>query len=217
DPLKAEPGVALNFIRKGDAFPEDVDMVVLPGSKSTISDLIELRENGWEEPILQFAQRGGPVIGICGGYQILGKIIRDPKGLEGDVTEINGLGLLDAETELRPEKKVSNFETHSLEFGCELNGYEIHMGYTDGPDCARPMVGMDGRLDGAVSPEGNVRGCYLHGLFGSDIFRKRLLKQSGFEAQNNVSYAATVEQALDELAEKLEEYLDIDGLLAVAG
>ncbi len=216
DPLKAEPGVALQFIRKGDPFPDKVDMVVLPGSKSTISDMMELRENGWEQPIKDFAASGGVVIGVCGGYQMLGKKISDPKGLEGDIPEIEGLGLLNVDTDLLPEKTVQNFEPISCEFGCELTGYEIHMGYTDGPDCSRPMVNFDGRFDGAISQAGNVRGCYLHGLFNADIYRKALLKQQGFEADETLSYRETVEAALDELAEAMEEYLDVDGLLALA-
>ena len=217
DPLRAEPGVALQFIRRGDPFPDNADMVVLPGSKSTISDMIELRANGWEAPIKKFAADGGTIVGVCGGYQMLGKKISDPRGLEGDVPQIDGLGLLNVETDLLPEKTVQTFEPASCEFGCELSGYEIHMGYTDGPDCARAMVNFDGRFDGAINPAGNVRGCYLHGLFGSDPYRKALLKQCGFEADENMSYAATVEQALDELADAMETYLDIDGLLELSG
>lgn len=217
DPLKAEPGVALQFIRKGEAFPDDVDLIILPGSKSTISDMMELRENGWEEPIKAHAEKGRAVIGVCGGYQMLGKKISDPKGLEGDVPEIEGLGLLNVETDLLPEKTVQTFQAESCEFSCELSGYEIHMGYTDGSDCARPMVDFDGRLDGAISKQGNVRGCYLHGLFGSDVYRKKLLKQLGFEADEKTSYSASLELALDELAGEMEKWLDIDGLLGVAG
>lgn len=216
DPLISEPGVAVQFIRKGDSFPAQADLIVLPGSKSTISDMQELRSNGWETPIKEFAERGGTIIGVCGGYQMLGKTISDPKGLEGDLAEIEGLGLLNVETELLPEKTVQTFEPVSCEFACDLSGYEIHMGYTDGPDCSRAMVSLDGRFDGAISPEGNVRGCYLHGLFGSDRYRKSLLKQLGFEADETLSYAASVEQALDELAEALEQHIDVDGLLALA-
>ncbi|MGI9349988.1 MAG: cobyric acid synthase [Rhizobiaceae bacterium] len=216
DPLKSEPGVALQFIRKGDPFPDKVEMIVLPGSKSTIADMTELRENGWEKPIRTFAEKGGLVIGVCGGYQMLGKKISDPRRLEGDIGEIEGLGLLNVETDLLPEKTVKTFEPMSCEFGCELSGYEIHMGYTDGPDCARAMVNFDGRFDGAISKQGNVRGCYLHGLFNSDDYRKRLLREQGFAADEGMSYAASVESALDELAEAMEAYLDIDELLVLA-
>ncbi len=217
DPFKAEAGVALHFIRKGEAFPSDADMVVLPGSKSTIADMQELRANGWEAPIKTFAEKGGTLIGICGGYQILGQKIKDPFGLEGDVREINGLGLLDTETELQPEKTVQNSKPKSVEYGLPLDGYEIHMGQTSGKDCARPMIDFSSHLDGAISSQGNVRGCYLHGLFGSDAYRKALLQSAGFRGGSDVSYMEIVEQALDELAQEMERWLDVDGLLGMAG
>ena len=216
DPLRAEPGVALKFIRKGDPFPTKCDLLILPGSKSTISDLIELRENGWEAAIKAHTQAGGTIIGVCGGYQMLGKKISDPKGLEGDIKEIEGLGLLNVETDLLPEKQVQTFDANSCEYSIELSGYEIHMGYTDGPDCVRPMIDFEGRLDGAISRDRKVRGCYLHGLFTSDAYRKALLKDLGFVADENTSYSASVEQALDELAEAIEKHLDVDALLATA-
>ena len=216
DPLSAEPGINLVFLRKGETFPDDANLVILPGSKSTIADMIEFCANGWEEGIKAYAQKGGVVIGICGGYQMLGNVIRDSKNIEGDVDEVEGLGLLDVETDLLPVKTVRNFEPNSVEFGMELSGYEIHMGYTDGRDCARPMVDLDGRLDGAISKEGNVRGCYLHGLFTSDAYRKALLKTLGFDASDTSSYRGGVEEALDELAEVIETHLDVDGLLGIA-
>ncbi len=213
DPLRAEEGVALQFIRKGDAFPNDADMIVLPGSKSTIADMQELRANGWEAPIKDFAAKGGTIIGICGGYQVLGKSIKDPLGLEGDVREIEGLGLLDIETKLIPEKTVKNSKPNSIEHDLPLDGYEIHMGQTSGEDCSRPMIDFGDHKDGAINPQGNVRGCYLHGLFGSDAYRKVLLKSAGFVGGGHISYMETVEQALDELAEEMELWLDVDGLL----
>lgn len=216
DPLRAEEGVALQFIRKGDVFPDDADMIVLPGSKSTIADMQELRANGWDTPIKAFASKGGTVIGICGGYQILGEKITDPLGLEGDVREIDGLGLLNIETELQPEKTVQNSAPQSVEHDLPLQGYEIHMGKTTGADCKRPMIDFGSHVDGAISVEGNVRGCYLHGLFGSDAYRKALLQSAAFSGGSDVSYMETVEQALDELAQEMERWLDIDGLLNIA-
>ncbi len=216
DPLRAEKGVALQFIRKGDTFPDDADMIILPGSKSTITDMQELRANGWAGPIKTFAAKGGVVIGICGGYQILGKTIKDPLGLEGDLLKIEGLGLLDIETELRPEKTVQNSTPKSVEHDLPLKGYEIHMGQTSGKDCSRPMIDFGNHMDGAISVKGNVRGCYLHGLFGSDAYRKALLQSAGFSVGSNVSYMETVEQALDELAQEMERWLDVDGLLGMA-
>ena len=216
DPLRSEPGVVVEFLKKGELFPDDANLVVLPGSKSTISDMIELQANGWDKALKAYAAKGGVIIGLCGGYQMLGKTIRDPKKIEGDVAEIKGLGLLDIETDLLAVKTVKNHESTSTEFGVELEGYEIHMGYSDGHDCSRPMVDLDGRLDGAISKEGNVRGCYLHGLFGSDAYRKALLKQLGFIAKGNVIYKNVLEATLDELAEQMEVHLDVDGLLKLA-
>lgn len=216
DPFKAEAGVALQFIRKGDAFPRDADMIILPGSKSTIADMQELRANGWEKPIKQFAAKGVTVIGICGGYQILGKTISDPLGLEGDVHEIEGLGLLDIETELRLEKTVKNSKPKSIEHDLSLTGYEIHMGQTRGKDCARPMIDFGTHQDGAISAKGNVRGCYLHGSFGSDNYRAALLKSAGYSGETGLSYKQSVEDALDELAQEMERWLDVDGLLGMA-
>ena len=216
DPLRAEKGVSLQFIRKGDVFPDNADLIILPGSKSTIADMQELRSNGWETPIKAFAEKGGIVIGICGGYQILGHKIKDPLGLEGDLREIDGLGLLDIETELQPEKTVKNSNPRSVEHDLQLAGYEIHMGETRGKDCKRPMIDFGTHLDGAISSSGNIKGCYLHGLFGSDGYRKALLQSAGFSGGSGISYLKTVEQALDELAEEMERWLDIDGLLQIA-
>lgn len=216
DPLKAEAGIRLTFVRKGEAFPGDADLIVIPGSKSTIADMIELRENGWEEPIKSFAGRGGVVIGICGGYQILGKQIHDPQGIEGDIKHIDGLGLLDVETELIPEKIVRDSFPRSVEYDCPLEGYEIHMGRTSGPDCSRAMVRFDDHDDGAISAGGNVRGCYLHGLFGSDQYRRQFLNAAGLQTDASLSYRAGVDEALDELAGAIEHHLDVDGLLAAA-
>lgn len=216
DPLKTEDGVSIQFIRKGDSFPIDADMIVLPGSKSTIADMQELRMNGWETPIKDFAAKGVTVIGICGGYQILGKSISDPNGLEGDIPQIYGLGLLEISTELRPEKTVKNSKPQSVEHNITLDGYEIHMGHTSGEDCNRPMIDFGTHKDGAISKQGNVKGCYLHGLFGSDEYRSVILKAAGYKGSANLSYRQSVEDALDELAKEMESWLDVDGLLEKA-
>ena len=211
DPLRAEPAVDLVFLRKGEVFPSDADMIILPGSKSTIADLLELRANGWEKPIQDHVAAGKQLIGICGGYQMLGQIISDPDGLEGEVRTVPGLGLLNVETILHPEKITRNSTPISVEFDTLLTGYEIHMGATTGPECVRPMVSLDGRRDGAISAAGNVRGCYLHGLFESDSYRTKLLESLGATAQIS-SFRESVESALDELAGHIEEHLDVDGL-----
>ncbi len=180
DPLAAEEQVELVFVKPGEALPADAGLVVLPGSKSTIGDLKALRANGWDRDLQAHRRRGGRVIGICGGYQMLGNRITDPLGLEGEDREIAGLGLLDVETEMAPEKTLRNSSARSLEYDAPLTGYEIHLGVTKGADCNRPSVSIDNRADGAISADGRVMGTYLHGLFGSDAYRARCLRVSGW-------------------------------------
>ncbi|RCW28736.1 adenosylcobyric acid synthase (glutamine-hydrolysing) [Ciceribacter lividus] len=216
DPLAAEPQVELVFVRAGERIPVDAGLVVLPGSKSTIGDLEDLRRQGWDNDIAAHVRRGGRVIGICGGYQMLGTSVADPLGIEGAKERINGLGLLDVETVMAQEKTVRNSTAHSVDYDVPLSGYEIHMGRTEGPDCARPPVTIDGRADGASSPDGRVIGTYLHGLFGSDAYRKRLLASFGIEGGGE-NYRAGVETALDEVAAELERVLSREWLDRLLG
>ncbi|MCB1422541.1 MAG: cobyric acid synthase [Nitratireductor sp.] len=214
DPLAAEPGVELVYLKKGEAFPQDAALVILPGSKSTIADRIEFGTNGWDEGLHDHVRRGGQVIGICGGYQMLGRRIADPEGIEGNVREVEGLGLLDVETVLAGEKTVRNSEPQLAANGLPLSGYEIHMGRTDGTDCLRPMIHTIHGPDGAISADGRVMGCYLHGLFSSDAYRRHLL--GGFGVEGGGNYRQRVEDALDELAEAMETHLNVEGLLKMA-
>ena len=214
DPLAAEPGVELVYLKKGEAFPDDAALVILPGSKSTIADRIEFARNGWDEGLRNHVSRGGQVIGICGGYQMLGRRIADPDGIEGEVRQIEGLGLLNVETVLAGEKTVRNSEPQLTANGLALSGYEIHMGRTDGPDCLRPMIDTVHGPDGAISADGRVMGCYLHGLFSSDAYRRHLL--GGFGVEGGGNYRQRVEDALDELAQAMETHLDVEGLLGTA-
>lgn len=216
DPLAAEPDVALVYARAGERLPADAGLVILPGSKSTIGDLEEFRANGWDRDLALHVRRGGRVIGICGGYQMLGRKVSDSLGLEGTPRSVEGLGLLDVETEMAPEKTVRNSTAHSLEFDAALSGYEIHLGATKGSDCARPSVTIDGRPDGALSADGRIMGTYLHGLFGSDAYRQRLLASFGIEGEGQ-SYAARVDAALDEVAADLERQLSADWLRSFLG
>ncbi|APO75177.1 cobyric acid synthase [Rhizobium etli 8C-3] len=215
DPLRAEPDVELVFVKPGDRLPDDAALVILPGSKSTIADLGDLRAAGWDRDLEAHVRRGGRVIGICGGYQMLGRVVRDPLGIEGASNATPGLGLLDVETEMAPEKTVRNSLAVSVEHGVPLAGYQIHLGVTTGPDCARPSAVIDGVADGAVSVGGRIMGTYLHGLFGSDAFRGKLLESFGLSGQRR-SYGQIVDQALDEVADELETHLDnawVAGLL----
>ncbi|MCB8838660.1 cobyric acid synthase [Aurantimonas sp. VKM B-3413] len=215
DPLRAEPGVDVVFVRPGERLPEEARLVVMPGSKSTIADLEAFRQNGWDNDLRAHVARGGHVVGLCGGYQMLGRIVRDPLGIEGPAREAEGLGLLDVETVMEPEKTVRASSATTPE-GEALEGYEIHLGRTSGPDCARPVCLLDGVPDGAASPDGRISGTYLHGLFGADGYRQSVLARLGL-AGEATSYRAGVETALDEIAEALERVVDADGLLRIAG
>nr|WP_245224100.1 cobyric acid synthase [Rhizobium halophytocola] len=205
-PLQAEPGVKVEFIHAGERIPADAALVVLPGSKSTIDDLIGLRANDWDQQIAAHVARGGHVIGLCGGYQMLGRMVRDPHGIEGSESETEGLCLLDVETELAEDKTVRLSEARMEGLAEPLTGYEIHLGATFGPATKRPMMTIDGRPEGAVSADGRVAGTYLHGLFENDAYRAELLNRLGGQA-SRTNYRAGVEDALDQIAIELEGYL----------
>ena len=215
DPLRAEPEGEVVFVPPGRRLPEDARLVVIPGSKSTIGDLTRFREEGWDIDLAAHHGRGGHVVGLCGGYQMLGRTVRDPEGREGSVREAPGLGLLDVETVMDAEKTVRNVAAHSLHHDAPLEGYEIHLGRTEGPDRTRPVALIEGVPDGATSADGRVFGTYLHGLFGADLFRKRFLAQFGVEGGGG-DYRAGVDAALDRIAERLEEHLDCDAVFSAA-
>ncbi|MFD2058673.1 cobyric acid synthase [Mesorhizobium calcicola] len=215
DPLKAEPQVEVVFVPPGKPLPADAGLVVIPGSKSTIGDLLKFRENGWDRDLLAHRKRGGHVVGVCGGFQMLGRMVSDPDGIEGSVTEAEGLGLLDVETVMEPEKTVRNVSARSVPFDLPLEGYEIHLGRTTGPDTMRPSAIINGVEDGAVSADGKVVGTYLHGLFGADAFRGKFLESLGIKG-GGIDYRAEVERALDEVAAELETHLDCDAIFAQA-
>jgi adenosylcobyric acid synthase len=212
DPLAAEPDVEVVFVKPGAALPADAGLIVIPGSKSTIADLEALRAHRWDRDIQAHIQRGGHVVGLCGGFQMLGRSIADPDGLEGAAAKVAGLGLLKVDTVMAPEKTVRNVEARSVMFDVQLAGYEIHLGLTTGPDCARPVAEIDGRMEGATSRDGRVFGTYLHGLFAGDAFRTRYLEGFGVVASGR-QHAASVDAALDAIANRLDQVLDIDALL----
>ncbi len=217
DPLRAEPGVSLAMVPPGQPLPAPCQLVILAGSKATLADLAALRAEGWDIDLHAHRRRGGHVIGLCGGYQMLGTRIADPHGLEGPPGEAAGLGLLAVETVLTPHKRLTNVEGEVVADRSAVRGYEMHMGVTTGPDAARPMLRLQqGRSEGAVSADGRVSGSYLHGLFAADIARRRLLGRLGLAAAPR-DHEAGVEAALDALAAHLERHVDIDRLLAVAG
>ena len=215
DPLGQEPGVRLEMIRPGTPLPGDAHLVILPGTKSTRGDLAMLRAEGWDVDLAAHRRRGGRILGLCGGYQMLGRRIVDPDGIEGPPGEMAGLGLLDVETRMIPEKRLERVTARHLGTGMAVTGYEIHIGRTDGPDCARPVLRLAGHDDGAQSPDGRVQGTYVHGLFGEDGFRAAWLQALG-AAPAGTGYAQGVEATLDALAAHLEAHMDIDALLEIA-
>ncbi|NNE53152.1 MAG: cobyric acid synthase [Sulfitobacter sp.] len=214
DPLAAEPGVDLRLIMPGQPLPADADLVLMVGSKATIADLATFRAEGWDIDLAAHIRRGGHVMGLCGGYQMLGKRIADPEGIEGQPGTVEGLGHLDVETVMASVKHLSLKSGRHIATGTELAGYEIHIGGTRGPDCARPWLEVAGNLEGAESADGRVQGCYMHGLFGSDAFRGAYL--AGLGSGSSVNFEAGVEDALDALADHVECYMEIDLLLALA-
>jgi adenosylcobyric acid synthase len=194
------------FVRPGQALPGDAALVILPGSKATLADLAALRREGWDIDIFAHHRRGGRVLGLCGGYQMLGRSIADPDGREGPPGEAPGLGLLDLETVLGDRKRLGLVSGIEVASDAPVTGYEMHLGATTGTGLARPMLCLDGRPDGAVSPDGNVAGCYLHGPF---------LARLG-AAPSALAYEASIDAILDRLADHLEAYLDLDAILAAA-
>ena len=215
DPLRLEPGVKLTFVQPGEPIPADTRLVIIPGSKSTISDLAVLRSEGWDIDLLAHVRRGGLVLGLCGGYQMLGRLVSDPQGLEGPPGTVAGLGLLDVETTLVPDKTLTRISGTHAPSGTAIEGYEIHLGKTAGADCARPFALLEGRPDGAISASGLVMGSYLHGCFGSDDFRVKFLTSLGIQA-SELRFEETVERTLDDLAAHLEANLDLDLILSLA-
>jgi adenosylcobyric acid synthase len=215
DPLEAEPAVDLVRVRPGEALPGDTDLVILPGSKATMAGLAALREAGFDIDIAAHLRRGGMVLGLCGGYQMLGRAIHDPRGIEGHAGSSPGLGLLDVETTLSEEKRLEPVSGITAD-GLPFSGYEMHMGVTEGHDCRRPFARLDGGAEeGAVSFDGRVVGTYIHGLFADDRQRSAWLQRfaAGGAA---IAYGALIEATLDRLGAHLAANVAIDRLLKLA-
>ena len=216
DPLVAEPGVEVQFVEPGRALPGDADLVVLPGSKATVGDMRFLRSQGWDVDLRAHLRRGGWLLGLCGGYQMLGRAIRDPEGIEGNPGDEPGLDVLDLETELTGAKRLTEASGTECQTGQPVHGYEMHVGETTGPALSSPMLELHGRPDGAVSPDGKVMGCYLHGLFASDSFRATFLERLGRRAVSGLAYEHQIDSTLDALAEHLESNLNLDAILQMS-
>jgi len=214
DPLGQEPGVRLTMIRAGDAIPGDIDLVILPGSKSTRGDLAFLRTQGWDIDLHAHVRRGGHVLGICGGYQMLGRVVRDPDGIEGPAGETPGLGLLEVDTVMTAGKHLKLTDAVHAATATPMQGYEIHIGETSGPGCVRPFAHVAGVAECAVSSNGRIMCSYLHGVFSADAFRRAFLQKLGATASTS-AYADGIEETLTSLAAHIEAHVDVDGLLGL--
>ncbi len=216
DPLMIEPAVRVDYVNPRSAIPGDLDLLIIPGTKATLSDLAFLREQGWHIDIAAHVRRGGRVLGICGGFQMLGRAIHDPAGLEGTPGTCEGLDYLDVTTTLLPQKHLRPFHGRSVAGGHAVHGYEMHLGVTDGPGTEWPFLQReDGVHEGATTALANVTGCYVHGLFANDAFRRALLASFGAAATAR-SFNSVVDESLDEIAQVLERSLSIDKLLELA-
>ena len=214
DPLAAEPSVTVEIVEPGRPLPV-CDLILLPGSKTTIKDLAALRTEGWDIDISAHIRRGGHVLGLCGGYQMLGNWIDDPDGIEGTPGRHPGLGHLNVTTKMHPEKRLAQVTGTYLPTGDPIRGYEIHIGATDGPDCARGWLSIQGQMAGAASPSDRVRGCYLHGVFAADAARAAMLAQLGAIASGE-NWDAGIDTTLDRLADHLATHLDTGAILGLA-
>jgi adenosylcobyric acid synthase len=214
DPLQQEPAVDLIYIRPGQTLPLDADLMIIPGSKTTIADLAFIRSCGWEHDLHAYVRRGGRLLGICAGYQMLGSAIHDPLCIEGPQQSIAGLGLTGIVTIMEPRKVLRDVSGTELQTGARIQGYEMHLGSCSGA-AGRPMVHFDdGTFDGAVSADGRIAGCHVHGLFQSTEYRAALLASLGAQSARN-DHSARVHAALDEIAAKLEEVLDVEALIRI--
>ncbi|HEX8472034.1 MAG TPA: cobyric acid synthase, partial [Brevundimonas sp.] len=217
DPLQAEPSVELVYVPPGRPLPGDADLIILPGSKATLSDLAFVRTQGWDIDLKAHVRRGGRVLGICGGFQMLGRTVADPDGIEGRAHSAEGLGLLDIDTVIGGDKVLEPCSGRTVLGDGAYEGFEMHMGRTTGEGLTRPLLRReDGSWEGAVSADGRVSGCYVHRLFDSGSARAALLAELGVASQA-IDQRIAVDAALDEIAAALEIHLDIAALARLAG
>lgn len=208
DPLRLHPQVVLTLVAEGQEIPS-ADLILLPGSKNTQADLEWLRNQGWEAAILRHLRYGGKLIGICGGFQMLGKSLHDPAGIEGAPGSQTGLGLLDMETTLTLQKRLKRVEGHLVIGGARVTGYEIHMGVSSGAALAQAALHFGNGKDGVLSEDNQILGTYLHGLFDHPEACAALLCWAGLTAPQAPDYRQLREAHIDRLADAMEQHLDM--------
>lgn len=224
NPLIRNEQVSFHYLSKPRSL-DGYDALMIPGTKNVRFDLQWLKDIGWEKPIHAFAQNGGTILGVCGGYQMLGHQVHDPHGIEGDPGSTSGFGLLDIETTLEQEKVLSRSQG-KLADGTYIDGYEIHMGQTVLGSEAKPLVFVKNRnqeqiedIDGAVSSDGNIEGSYFHGLFDFPDFRNHYLQKlkPTYRAEDAQVAAAFKQTQYDLLADHFEQHLDMEKLISIVG
>jgi len=213
DPLVAEDNVEVIFVPPGTPIPKTTDLIILTGTKSALADMQFLIDQGWDIDVKSHARHGGAVLGLCGGYQMLGRLLLDPDTVDGNISEITGLGLLDIETVMHKDKTVREIKGRT-DVGDSVEGYEIHVGKSDGPDTIRPFVTIDNVPYGASAPGKPIWGSYLHGIFASDAFRASFLERLSIDA-GKVRYQAQLDRALDDVAASFDEHLDIAAMFGI--
>ncbi|MEA2119288.1 cobyric acid synthase [Halovibrio sp. HP20-50] len=216
DPLRLHPQVSLSFIRTDQPLPA-ADVIILPGSKSTASDLQWLKRQGWDNAIQRHLRYGGKVLGICGGFQMLGEWVDDPDGLEGKPGKVAGLGLLPLTTRMVAGKQLRNVSGVVVAEGAAVTGYEIHNGVSEGTALSTPLFEIDGCPEGAISGDGQIIATYLHGLFDHPEACQALLTLLGLKEAQHVDYQAHRERELDRLADMLEAQIDVNAVTALLG
>ncbi|RLA16388.1 MAG: cobyric acid synthase CobQ, partial [Gammaproteobacteria bacterium] len=212
DPLRLHPEVNFSFIGPGEPIPA-ADLIILPGSKSVIDDLRWLRKNGWEAEISRHLRYGGKLLGICGGFQMLGGAIHDPLAIEGKAGSEVALGYLDIETTLAENKQLRNVEGQLAISHASIKGYEIHAGISQGAALKQPFCHLESGDDGAISKDGQIAGTYLHGLFDSPQANQALLQWAGLKGVELLDYAALREEGIERIADAVEENIDMTAIL----
>ena len=217
DVLRLNPSVDITFVRKGQQLPP-CDLIILPGSKSTRTDLAFIRDNGWDQDLLKHLRFGGKVLGICGGYQMLGNRIHDPEGIEGEVGSTKGFGLLDLETTLEPEKQLRQV-TGTMQLPGQdrvaITGYEIHAGTTTGNALDDTLIDLGNHRDGVMSGDGQIMGSYLHGIFDHSEACRAILEWAGLRGVEIPDYDAVRERGIDRVADAIEKHVGVDQLMKV--
>ena len=216
DPLRLEPQVDFAFVPPAQPLPRDADVVILFGTKSTLGDLAFLRAQGWDHDIIAHSRQRGQVLGVCGGFQMLGRRVHDPSGADGPSGSVDGLGLLELETTMLGHKTVRVARGRCALSGAPVSGYEIHTGQSHGRALSRPMFRLTTGVEGARAQGGRIEGTYLHGLFANDAYRRAWLERIRANAASALAYESQLEHTLDELADSLASAVDTEAMFAAA-